>query len=144
MSKTNFKGSKAQLEAAIRANGYPDDTSAILRRTFETLSKQLPAAMAIPEVAVAITSSVIFSGPENRAELIDAGAEMAQTRGRMVLSILWTLAGRKDLAAMMEDIEREIVRMALDSTKSKGAAAKMLGCPQSTLSTKIKRFGLRE
>lgn len=142
--KDGLKESRIELEAFIRDQNQPEPINAALRDAFSALSKLLPDAMAIPDVSVALTRSVILGPLDTRAGLLKAGSELGQTKGRLILAIIRILNGKGSLVSHMEDIEREIIRTALNSARNKGFAAKLLGIPQSTLSTKLRRFGLKE
>ncbi len=143
-NKEGIKESRIELESFIKGQNHSDAINAALRNTFSILSKVLPDAMAVPDVAVALTRSVILGPLDNRAGLLKAGAELAQTKGRLILAIISILNGKGSLVSYMEDIEREVIRTALNSARNKGYATKLLGIPQSTLSTKLRRFGLKE
>lgn len=142
-NKDGNKESRIELEAFIKDQHHPDPINAALRDTFSILSKVLPDAMAVPDVAVALTRSVILGPLDTRAGLLKAGAELGRTKGRLILAIIRILNGKGSLVSYMEDIEREVIRFALEGATNKGAAAKFLGIPQSTLSTKLRRFGFK-
>ena len=142
--KDGLKESRIELEAFIRDQNQTEPINSALRDTFSILSKVLPDAMSIPDVAVALTRSVILGPLDTRAGLLKAGAELGQTKGRLILAIIRILNGKGSLVSYMENIEREVIRFALESARNKGAAAKFLGIPQSTLSTKLRRFGFKD
>lgn len=141
--KDGIKESRIELESFIKEQHHPDSINAALRDTFAALIKVLPDAMAIPDLAVALTRSVILGPLDTRAGLLKAGAELGQTKGRLILAIIRILNAKGSLVSYMEDIEREVIRFALEGATNKGAAAKFLGIPQSTLSTKLRRFGFK-
>ncbi|MCW5829970.1 MAG: helix-turn-helix domain-containing protein [Deltaproteobacteria bacterium] len=142
--KNGLKDSRAELELFIKEQDHPEKINAALRDAFGTLSKLLPDAMTVPDVAVALTRSVILGPLETRTGLLKAGAELGELKGQLILAVIRILNGKGTLVSHMEEIEREVIRMALNSARSKGDAAKLLGIPQSTLSTKLRRFGLKE
>lgn len=142
--KNGLKVSRSELEAFIKEQDHPAEINAALRDAFGTLSKLLPDAMAVPDVALALTRSVILGPLEIRTGLLKAGAELGELKGQLILAVIRILNGKGTLVSNMEDIEREVIRTALNSARNKGFAAKLLGIPQSTLSTKIRRFGLKE
>lgn len=143
-NKSGLKDSRAELEIYIKEQDQPAEIRAALREAFGTLCKLLPDAMAVPDLALALTQSVILGPLETRTSLLKAGAELGQLKGQLILAVIRILNSKGTLVSNMENIEREVIRMALNSARSKGDASKLLGIPQSTLSTKLRRFGLRE
>lgn len=142
--KDGLKESRIELEVFIKEQDHPTEINAALRDAFGTLSKLLPEAMSVPDVALALTESVILGPLETRTGLLKAGAELGEQKGRLILAVIRILNGKGSLVSNMEDIEREAIRVALNSARNKGFAAKLLGIPQSTLSTKLRRFGFKD
>lgn len=136
----------AQLKASLRTvlkGKVPAADVADVERIFRALARIAPNCMADSTVAGGFIETVLkengLIGPHMVAEV--AAAE------KLLRGLKTQPVGVDDslsLPEQLDRLEKYLIERALEMHRRKGDAAKALGIPQSTLSTKLKKLGLRE
>ncbi|MCW5828689.1 MAG: hypothetical protein KIT79_05180 [Deltaproteobacteria bacterium] len=133
--ETSFNQMVSISKFSIPANRVQD--------LFQTLSRIAPTCMVDPSIAKgfvnwlveqheALTPTVVTELAHAELALRDLKAQPVQVQEGL------------SLPEHLEMTEKELIQRALTLHRKKGDAAEALGIPQSTLSTKLRKFGLMD
>lgn len=133
--ETSFNQMVSISKFSIPANRVQD--------LFQTLSRIAPTCMVDPAIAKgfvnwlveqheALTPTVVTELAHAELALRDLKAQPVQVQEGL------------SLPEHLEMTEKELIQRALTLHRKKGDAAEALGIPQSTLSTKLRKFGLMD
>ncbi len=133
---------KNSLKVLLRGGSLPaseDETE----RIFKALARIAPNCLVDPAIALGFISTVIRDKGQMTPKTV---AEIAQAE-KLLRELKTQPVGFDEsmtLPDQLDALEKHLIERSLELHRRKGDAAKALGIPQSTLSTKLKKFGLRE
>jgi len=114
-----------------------------LQDVFQTLSRIAPTCMIDPAIAKGFVNWLTHND-----EVLSPAVVTELARAELALRDLKTLPVQVQdgltLPEQLDLTEKELIKRALALHRRKGDAAQALGIPQSTLSTKLRKFGLSD
>ncbi len=114
-----------------------------LQDVFQTLSRIAPTCMIDPAIAKGFVNWLTHND-----EVLSPAVITELARAELALRDLKTLPVQVQegltLPEQLDLTEKELIKRALALHRRKGDAAQALGIPQSTLSTKLRKFGLSD
>ncbi len=133
---------KNSLKLLLKGGSLPAEADEV-EKIFKALARIAPNCMVDPAVALGFISTVLKDkgqlGPKVLAEVALAEKLLRELRIQPV-----GFDESLKLPEQLDALEKHLIERSLELHRRKGDAAKALGIPQSTLSTKLKKFGLRE
>lgn len=133
---------KNSLKAFLKSGDLPASEEES-ERIFKALARIAPNCMVDPAIAYGFVSVVVKEKgqltPKTIGEIAQAEKLLRELRIQPV-----GFDESLSLPDQLDALEKHLIERALELHRRKGDAADALGIPQSTLSTKLKKFGLRE
>ncbi len=131
---------KESLHAVIKNRRFSLSEEELSRR-FLSLARIAPNCMADPDIAGGFMAAVLKAGGDLGPAII---ADIVNAE-KLLKDLKIQPLGIDDSLSLTEQLdlfEKHLIERALQQYRKKGDVAKALGIPQSTLSTKLKRYGL--
>ncbi len=139
ISNYQLQNSYLQLKEIARFN-MPEPR---VQEIFHTISRIAPTCMVDPAIAKGFINWMV-----QNHELMTPSVVTELARAELSLRELKTVPVQVQegltLPEQLELTEKELIKRALNLHRRKGDAASALGIPQSTLSTKLRKFGLND